>query len=201
MGTFSSRNGGQMGTKWGPKIVYSINRPKHANSLKLRYSRQSVIIQCTVFVPFLMNKLNIHRKFLQLVFVITSGNVYFSIVHTLIIGQSQCVLRTLDQIFRRMLHSDYAINLGSGSIKQRQSAYKCCAGSRQQNSSTITDWQNSNKESNAAASCNECTHLQYLRRWQQTAESKTVQIVIIVLMKTWQISFDTNFLNSLLPSS
>ena len=27
----------------------------------------------------------------------------------------------------------------------------CCTGSRQQNSSTITDWQNNNKESNAAA--------------------------------------------------
>ena len=44
-------------------------------------------------------------------------------------------------------------------------------------------------------------NLQHLRRWQQTAESKTIQIVIIVLMKTWQISFDTNFLNSVLPTS
>ena len=41
-----------------------------------------------------------------------SRDVYFSIMHTLIIGQRQCMLRTLDQLFLKMLHSEYAINLG-----------------------------------------------------------------------------------------
>ena len=35
--------------------------------------------------------------------------------------------------------------------KHAMMAIDCCTGSRQQNPSTITDWQNSNKESNAAA--------------------------------------------------
>ena len=36
-----------------------------------------------MFVPFLMNKLNIHRKFLQLVFVITSDQMVDIIVAAL----------------------------------------------------------------------------------------------------------------------
>ena len=39
-----------------------------------------------MFVPFLMNKLNIHRKFLQLVFVITSDQMVDIIVAALTFG-------------------------------------------------------------------------------------------------------------------
>ena len=78
-----------MGTKWGPKKRIFDKLTETCKFIEMnsffgeKIFTEGVIIQCTVFVPFLMNKLNIHRKFLQLVFVITSDQMVDIIVAAL----------------------------------------------------------------------------------------------------------------------